>query len=303
MRMLIAICLAASIATAPAGAKTFGELFPGASYENTEAQSFATSLDYQQGVIKLPDARVTLTVPSDFYFLDAGDARKVLVEAWGNPPSAAEGVLGMLFPSSMTPMDQESWGATVTYSAEGYVKDDDAKSLDYGELLSQMQAATEANNAERTKAGYDPISLVGWASPPYYDQAQHKLHWAKELKFGTAETNTVNYDVRVLGRNGYLELSFITDMPHLETVKTAMPQVLAVASFDHGSRYEDFDQSMDKVAAYGIGGLIAGAAAKKLGLLAVALVFLKKFWFIGAAALFGLIGAAKRFLAGRSPKS
>lgn len=303
MRMLIAICLAASIATAPAGAKTFGELFPGTSYENAEAQSFATSLDYQQGVIKLPEARVTLDVPPGFYFLGANDARRVLVEAWGNPPSTAEGVLGMLFPSSMTPMDQDSWGATVTYAAEGYVKDDDAKSLDYAELLGQMQAATEENNAERTKAGYDPISLVGWASPPYYDQAQHKLHWGKELKFGTAATNTVNYDVRVLGRNGYLELSFITDVPHLETVKTAMPQVLALASFDQGSRYEDFDESMDKVAAYGIGGLIAGAAAKKLGLLAVALVLLKKLWVVAAAALFGLVGAAKRLLTRKSPEA
>jgi uncharacterized membrane-anchored protein len=251
-------------------------------------------------VIKLPEANATLNVPATFYFLHAGDARKVLVDAWGNPPSAAEGVLGMLFPSKLTPMDQDSWGATVTYSAEGYIADDDAKSLNYDELLADMRSSTDADNEERTKAGYEPIKLVGWATPPYYDRPRHKLHWAKELKFGAAEVNTVNYDVRALGRNGVLELSFITDMNNLIAVKAAMPDVLAMASFDPGARYEDFNSSMDKVAAYGIGGLIAGAAAKKLGLLALAAVFLKKFGVIVVAAAAGLIGALWRMITGRS---
>ena len=303
MRTTKALCLIVALAATPTHAKIFSETFPGVTYEDAKVAEFVKGLDYQQGVVKLPDARATLTGPSGFYYLNAADARKVLVDAWGNPPSVAEGVLGMLFPSNATPMDTEAWGATITYVAEGYVKDDDAKSLDYNELLSQMQAGTEENNTERTKAGYDPIKLIGWASPPYYDQTQHKLHWAKELKFGEAETQTVNYDVRVLGRNGYLELSFITDVPHLTAVKTAMPDVLAVASFDQGSRYEDFDSSLDKVAEYGIGGLIAGVAAKKLGLIALALVAFKKFWFIGAALLFGALGALKRFLTGKKPEA
>ncbi|MFO1172830.1 MAG: DUF2167 domain-containing protein [Hyphomicrobiaceae bacterium] len=303
MRTLKSICLIVALAATPAGAKTFSEAFPGVTYDDAKTADLVKGLDYQQGVVKLPDARATLTVPAGFYYLNAGDARKVLVDGWGNPPSVAEGMLGMLFPSNATPMDPEAWGATISYVAEGYVKDDDAKSLDYNELLSQMQAGTDENNAERTKAGYDPIKLIGWASPPYYDQAQHKLHWAKELKFGTAETNTVNYDVRVLGRNGYLELSFITDVPHLTAVKTVMPDVLAVASFDQGSRYEDFDSSLDKVAEYGIGGLIAGVAVKKLGLLALALVFFKKLWFVAAAVLFGAFGAVKRFFGGRKPEA
>ena len=37
---------------------------------------------------------------------------------------------------------------------------------------------------------------------------------------------------------------------------------------------------MDKIAAYGIGGLVAGKVLAKTGMLAVGLIFLKKFWFV-----------------------
>ena len=299
MRRLIAACIIAVTTTVTVSAKTFEEVFPGRTLENAEAQAFVKGLDYQQGEIKLGAAKATLSVPASFYFLGAADAKKVLVDQWGNPPSSAEGILGMLFPATMTPMDADSWGATVTYSAEGYVTDDDAKSTDYDELLANMKASTAAGNEERAKAGYEPIELIGWASPPYYDQPAHKVHWAKELKFGTAAVNTVNYDVRVLGRNGVLEISFITDMNHLTAVKTAMPDTLAMASFDAGSRYEDFDSSIDKVAGYGIAALIGGAVAQKAGLFALALLFLKKFAVIFIAAGAALLGGLKRLFGGR----
>ncbi|MEZ5923788.1 MAG: DUF2167 domain-containing protein [Hyphomicrobiaceae bacterium] len=292
MRILALACLVLPISLQPLHAKTFAELFPGVSYQNAEAQTFVAGLDYRQGEIRLAEAKATLNVPDGFYFLGAGDARKVLVDLWGNPPANADGVLGMLFPAASTPVDSDAWGATITYSAEGYVSDDDAKNLDYDDLLVSMRASTEEANAERQKAGYETITLIGWASPPYYDQPQHKLHWGRELKFGTATEHSVNYDVRALGRNGVLELSFITDMTGLDGVKTAMPDVLKIANFDAGARYEDFDPNLDTVAAYGVGGLIAGVAAKKLGLLALALVFLKKFAaiiIVGAAVALGAI--------------
>jgi uncharacterized membrane-anchored protein len=299
MRILASALLLGAFGITPVTAKSFDEIFPDASYENAGAQAFLKGLDYRQGKIKLSEARVTLSVPPAYYFLDQVDARKVLVDAWGNPPAAADGVLGMLFPTKLTPIDEESWGATITYAADGYVGDDDAGSLDYHQLLADMKASTAAGNEERTKAGYESITLVGWASPPYYDRRQHKLHWARELRFGDAALNTVNYDVRALGRNGVLEFSFITDVSRLIAVKAAIPDVLAMASFDPGSRYEDYDSSIDKVAAYGIGGLIAGAAVKKLGLLAGIVVAAKKLWFVAAAVLLGALAVVWRRRAGR----
>ena len=113
MRSLKWICLIVAIAAAPAHAKTFSEIFPGVTIEDAKVAELVKGLDYQQGVVKLPDARATLTVPAGFYYLNAADARKVLVDAWGNPPGVAAGVLGMLFPANATPMDFEDWVATL----------------------------------------------------------------------------------------------------------------------------------------------------------------------------------------------
>ena len=48
---------------------------------------------------------------------------------------------------------------------------------------------------------------------------------------------------------------------------------MAAVKFNDGKRYTDFDSSTDKVAAYGLAALVAGVAAKKLGLLAIAGAF------------------------------
>ena len=65
-----------------------------------------------------------------------------------------------------------------------------------------------------------------------------------------------------------------------------------MTDFTTGNRYEDFKPGVDKVAAYGIGGLIAGDVLAKTGMLAVALLALKKFWFL---ALVPLVWLKNRF--------
>jgi uncharacterized membrane-anchored protein len=58
----------------------------------------------------------------------------------------------------------------------------------------------------------------------------------------------------------------------------------------------------DKVAAYGIGGLIAGKVLSKAGLFALALAFLKKGWILVVLALAGLWKLAARFFR-RAPQA
>ena len=49
--------------------------------------------------------------------------------------------------------------------------------------------------------------------------------------------------------------------------------------------YSEFNPDIDTVAAYGIGGLIAGKVLAKAGVLAAGLVLLKKFWFVATSFL------------------
>ncbi len=242
------------------------------------AKSVMEKLKPQTGNIQLPNGVAELEVPEDYYYLDPAQAEIVLSEVWGNPPG--QPTLGILFPAGKTPFDPDAWAVTIEYENEGHVEDDDAAEIDYDDLLSSMKDDTRASNQYRVEQGYPPVELVGWAARPYYDQQAHKLHWAKEIKFGESQDNTLNYNIRVLGREGVLVLNFIAGMNQLSEINQRLNSVLQIANFKEGHKYSDFDPSVDKVAAYGLGALVAGKVLAKTGFLATALLMLKKFWFL-----------------------
>jgi uncharacterized membrane-anchored protein len=197
-------------------------------------------------------------------------------------------------------MAPDSWAVIMSFDEDGYVKDDDAEKIDYDDLLKDMQEGTEADNQERAKEGYPPLHLVGWAEKPRYDKAGNKLFWAKELRFGESEENTLNYNVRALGRRGVLVLNAVSGMGALDKVKVGMQALQPAVEFNEGHRYAEFDPKIDKVAAYGIAGLVAGTLLAKGGMLKVliaALIAGKKFVIIGVVAIGALLA---KFLRGRS---
>lgn len=262
--------------------------------------SFDAKLSYQTGDITIGDELAVLHLSDHFRYLGPSDAARVLTEAWGNPPSDL--TLGMIVPAEISPMDpKRGWGVVITYSQEGHVKDDDAEDIDYDELLTQLQEATEANNPARTAQGYPALHLRGWAEPPRYVPEIRSLYWAQELAADGAPEGSLNYAIRVLGRKGVLELNAVGAMSQLPQIKPAMERVYALVEFKQGNRYIDFDPDLDEVAAYGIGGLIAGKVALKAGLFAGLLKLLiagKKLIFVLAiglvAGIKGLLGRNKK---------
>jgi len=253
-------------------------------------ETFVASLHFQKGKVVVGDNLATFDLPDNFVFLDGKDSERVL-EAWGNPPNE-ELPLGMLMPAGVSPFEPAAWAVTVEYEESGYVSDEDAGKIDYAEMLKDMQGDLREANPEREKQGFEPIQLIGWAAPPHYDAAEKKLYWAKELKFGDSKEHTLNYNIRVLGRKGVLVLNFVAGMEQLPEIEQNVGKVLAMTEFNPGNRYVDFNPSMDKVAAYGLGALIAGKVAAKVGLFATLLVLLKKLWIVPVLA-FGWI--ARRF--------
>ncbi|WP_140727996.1 DUF2167 domain-containing protein [Pseudomonas sp. Hp2] len=286
-RGLLAACvftLSASIASAePAGE---GEM---------TAEQFLQSLHFRDGHIEIPQAKAHFDLGQEFRYLDQADARRVLEEFWANPPD--ESVLGLVVPRHPALDEDGSWAVVVTYADDGYVSDADAAKIDYDELLSDMKQGTAEDNQARREQGYGTVDLVGWAVPPRYDAGSKKLHWAKELHFEGQQDNTLNYDIRVLGRHGYLSLNAIADMNELEQVREGMQKLLPMTGFDEGSRYADHNPSTDKIASYGLATLIGGGLAAKAGLFAKLGLVLAKFWkllLIGVVA----VGAGIRKLFG-----
>lgn len=259
-----------------------------------ELQQVLDALDPQSGEISLSEAKASLDLGDAYIFYDKQDTRTILVDIWGNPPSNADGALGMVMPVGTDPITSP-WGAVISFEETGYVSDDDAADTDYDELLEALQEGTEQANSARVAQGYPSITLVGWAEAPNYDRSNHSVVWAQNVAFADTDVNTLNYDVRTLGRYGVLSLNLVSEMPQLPEIRIAAQDFAAQASFDAGARYQDFDPSVDRTADYGVAGLIAGGAgaaavAKKTGLIGVILAFLAKFGkiiAIGAVVLFG----------------
>ena len=264
--------------------------------EGMSAEQFVQSLHFRNGTIEVPEAKARFNLDGDFRYLGKADARRVLEDLWGNPPD--EDVLGLIVPRSPGLTDEQSWAVVVTWSDDGYVSDEDASKIDYTQLLHDMQEQTREANPEREKAGYGSLQLIGWAVPPRYDAGNNKLYWAKELQFDGEANHSLNYDIRVLGRHGYLSLNAVSGMAELALVREGMEKLLPMAEFEPGARYADHNPKTDKVAAYGVATLIGGGLAAKAGLFAKLGLLLAKFWKLLLIGVVAFGAAAKKFFGG-----
>ena len=251
-------------------------LAAGAAAAQDTEEEFLASLDYREGLVTLPAAQASLDVSEGFQFLDQDDARAVLEDYWGNPED--DTVLGLLVPKADPLGTEHSWAVVLSYSGDGYVSDEDAAEIDYAELLEDMQQETLDANEMLAEAGYPTSELVGWAQSPSYDAVNKRLHWAKHIQFEGMDTGTLNYDIRVLGREGFLSMNAVADIGDLERVNAAMDDVLAMAKFNPGVTYADFNEDTDRTAAYGLAALVGGGMAAKAGLFAKIGLIFAKFW-------------------------
>lgn len=226
-----------------------------------------------------------LKLPAGYLWIPQPAAGK-LMQAMGN--TVDDSFVGAIFPAG-----DGDWFVVVKFVKEGYIRDDDAKEWNADELLTSLREGTEAANEERAKRGIGAIEVVGWAQKPQYDSATHRLAWSAltRSKGDTSGEQGVNYNTYALGREGYVSLNMVTAAHALEKYKPEALALLGALQYDEGKRYADFNGSTDKVAAYGLTALVAGAAAKKLGLLAVIAAFLAKFAKVaivaGGAAVWG----------------
>ncbi|MFN8360273.1 MAG: DUF2167 domain-containing protein [Candidatus Kapaibacterium sp.] len=248
------------------------------------------SLQYQTGIIELETGNATIAVPDGFRFLDKKQSVFVVSELWENPVDSS--ILGMLVPSNRGVLGAEGWGFIITFNEIGYVKDDDAADIDYDDLMKEMKASAEEANPERVRLGFESVKLIGWASTPFYDKQSSTLHWAKEIQFGDASTNTLNYNLRILGRKGTYNLNAVASMNQLSEVKSKLTNVLHCITYKEGHRYVDFSENADKVAAWTIGGLVAGKVLAKVGFFALIL----KFWKVLLVGIMSVGAGIRKYL-------
>ena len=227
----------------------------------------ATPSPWRQGPAEVDLGQdIKLALTERHAFLPKEQASKAL-EANGNFHN--EDVLGLVASAS----HGSEWFVVIQFEKEGYVKDDEK--IDAEDLLKSLREGNEEANKERKEKGFPALALDGWADPPHYDKGLHHLAWA--LIVSDAQGKSVNYNTRILGRHGFVSLNLVTDPSKLDGFKSEATTLLAGTKFQQGARYEDFDASKDKVAEYGLAGLIAaGAGLGAMKLLKIGLI--AKFW-------------------------
>ena len=226
--------------------------------------------------------QATLRLPEGYVYVPRPAADQIM-DAWGN--SHDERVLGLIFPAG-----DANWFVAAEYEASGYIKDDDAKDWNVEELLAGIKEGTKAQNERRREMGIGELEIIGWAEKPAYDATTHRLVWslaARDKGSAPGDAQTINYNTYMLGREGYITMNLVTGSDAIATDKAVAHALLGALSFNPGKTYADFNEETDKVAAYGLAALVAGVAAKKLGLFAVIAAFLAKF-----AKVFLVAGAA-----------
>jgi uncharacterized membrane-anchored protein len=286
----LALALVAAL-TVPAMAE--GDANASASQDQVWEAARKAAKDGPQDIALADQAQLKL--PKDTVFIPQPQATQLL-NAMGNPGQDPR-LQGLIFPKG-----DAGWFMTVRYENSGFIKDGDAKEWNAEDLLKSYKEGTEAQNEERSKMGATPLEILGWAETPAYDATSHRLVWAmKSREKGNANDTDlgVNYNTYLLGREGYFSMNLVTSLKDLPEHKPAAQAMLSALNFSEGKRYADFNESTDHVAEYGLAALVLGVGAKKLGLLAMAGVFLAKFAKVGFLAVLGLGAVARKFFGGK----
>jgi len=229
--------------------------------------------------------RATIVIPAHYRFLGAADTSKFLTLQRNLPTSDSY---------TFAP-DNLDWFAIFDFDDTGYIKDDEK--IDADAVLQSLKEGTARRNEERKRRGFPVLTLDGWFVPPHYDTSTKRLEWATKLS--SEGGVSVNYRIRLLGRAGVMSALLVSDPDSLEDDIRVFKAALNDFSFDPGQRYSEY-RTGDKIAEYGLTGLIIGgaaAAAAKTGLFKVIGKF-AVFIFAGAAALIG--GVVKRLFGRRS---
>jgi uncharacterized membrane-anchored protein len=233
-----------------------------------------------------------LEVPRGYRFTDREGAR-LWDELTENPPD--EQSVGVLVP------DEVRWALCFGYSDIGYVPDDEKDNLDANALLQSIRGNTEQGNAYRRQHGWSELHIVGWEHKPAYDALTHNLVWAIR---GRSDEDSVNYDTRILGRNGVMSVKLVDSPEAFESTIPVVKEILTGFRFKPGQTYAEWRKG-DRVAAFGLGALILGggtAIAAKTGLLAKLGVLILKTWKLVAVGFVVFFAWLKRtlFMSGSS---
>ena len=264
MKKLVAVALAIGVATiVPASAR--------AQDNQQQAQlglaKQIESLNWVHGPATVPIGNeANIHIPKGIRYLGSADTHKFL-ELNGNPAEDSDYTIA---PETLT------WFAILEFESAGYVSD--KEKIDPDALFTQIKSSEDEDNKQRTSMGQTGLHLDRWLTPPHYDGASHNLEWGTVMHTDSGD-QLVNYTSRILGRDGMTKAILVTDPSSFSSDLSQYRSAMSGFAYQADKKYEDH-KAGDKMAAYGLGALVAGgaaAAAVKTGLFAGIFAAIVKF--------------------------
>lgn len=264
--------------------------------------ALARSIKWQVGPCKgSVGTYAAIDVPEGYAFAGPADAQKFM-ELNENIPDPM--TMGVLQPTA----DDESWFLVFEYQDTGHVHDDEKASIDADALLRHKKEAEVVGNEQRRKRGFAAIRCKDWLIRPTYDSDTRSLAWALRLEAdgpnGTV-SEVCNYNLRILGKTGVMSTTLVCAPGEVSSLAPKVKALLKGFEYMPGQRYAEWRQG-DKVAAYGLTGLITGGAAVaavKSGLAAKVFAALAKMGKIVVVAVLAVVGGIWKMLFGGNKKS
>ena len=175
----------------------------------------------------------------------------------------------------------------LAYNNEGYISLDDWKKVDPDNLMNQLRE-TAKNNVEYYKSqNLDYAKNIDWIFKPTLNEELKTVSYSYKVIWSD---NNVTMEAKnlTLGKKGYISSIFVTNFSenlNLENEASYAKDFANTIKFDEGYRHSDY-KSGDKVAAMGLGGLVAGSlGVKALAKAGVFAKFLKFGWILLAPLL------------------
>ena len=252
-------------------------------FAQSEIGAQIRALDWEEGPTTAELGKMaTIEVPEGFQFVGKPGASKFM-ELLQNPSDGDE--LGVLLNV------EDGWFVVFDFSDMGYVKDDDKDDLDAKAILESIKEGTAASNKVRKQRGWSTLSVVGWHEEPYYDAESNNLTWS--IIGSSDDGESINHSTRMLGRRGVMRVNLVTSAEEIDAALPVFNEMLSEFTFTDGNKYSEFTRG-DKVAEYGLAGLIVGGA----GVALVKSGLLQKFGKLIVVGVVALLGFLKKLFSG-----
>mgnify|MGYP006114218165 CR=1 FL=1 len=179
---------------------------------------------------------------------------------------------------------QEDFGPYISYFYvnEGYVSLDDWKDVNPDKFIKEIDKGRIEGNKIRLKNNSSTVNSIGWIKEPTLDRKNNAVYYALIVNFSD-NTSSVNAITLLLGRYGHTKATYVGEVDYFKDNNEAIfKKIVNNYSFIEQKKYTNFSTG-DKVAAAGIGGLLAaslGVKAFKAGGIAALLILLKKGGFL-----------------------